>query len=319
MKHAVSALLLLCSISFAHAQESSRKHVGKIIKVQGEAYLEGERESRRLIARDKNVLLFAEQKLRCGSKCRVDFYIGSTPEKITDGESYLIPDVPGRRPEGSRDRVTAGSETRGLNDILLAPPEKGVGFVRPESFKFRWLTSKSNISPLTISLNGCRTDDVVWSEANIDYKKGSYLPPPVRERLKQRQKPNSTVELEVVVSSDSFPSKQRYCFEIIPASKEQPLRKELAKWDSYADSIRHTERARIFYKYKLYAEAADEYDMALELSPSTDYLLAGAIETYYLLGNAERVKALLDRLGGLSPRSQLYEELLWMKGSSKNN
>ena len=59
--------------------------------------------------------------------------------------------------------------------------------------------------------------------------------------------------------------------------------------------------------------------MALDLSPSTDYLLAGAIETYYLLGDAERVKDLLDRLGGLSPRSQLYEELPWMKGPSKNN
>jgi len=314
MTRAVSALLSLCFIVLAHAQEGSRKHVGKITEVKGEAYLEEEGESRRLTASDKGTLLFAEQKLRCGAKCRVDFYVGSTPEKIIDGETYLIPNVPARRPEGSRDRVTAGSETRGLNDILLAPPEKGVGFVRPESFKFRWLTSKSNISPLTISLNGCKTDDLVWSESNIDYQRGSYAPQRVIELLKQRQKPKSATELEVVVSSDSLTSKQRYCFEIIPASKEQLLRRELAEWDSYADSIRHTERAQIFYNYQLYGEAADEYDMALKLSPSMDYLLAGAIKTYYLLGDAERVKDLLNRLGGLSPRSQLYEELLWMTG-----
>ena len=63
-----------------YAQESSRKHVGKIIWVDGEAYLEEEGGNRRLTARERGSL-FAEQKLRCATKCRIDFSIGSTTER----------------------------------------------------------------------------------------------------------------------------------------------------------------------------------------------------------------------------------------------
>jgi hypothetical protein len=323
MKYIFYALLLLCVTNFVYAQESSRKHVGKIIEVKGEAYLEEEGKSkRRLTVRDKGTFLFAEQILRCGSNCEIRFSIGSTPEKLTEGR-YIVPNL-GRPSSDDKESISAGSKTRGVNDILLAPVGSDVGFVRPESFKFRWRMLKINsvlinISPLTISLYDCKTADLIWSQPDIDYQQGSYAPSEVQKLLKKRQQPNSTTSIEVVVTSDSFDKKQRFCFNIISAAEEQLLQDKLAKWDNYADLIQYIERARIFYKHKLYDEASAEYDLALTLSPSTDYLVAAAIKAHHLLGDQDKVKDLLNRLRELSPSSNLYDEMLKLTGQGDKN
>ena len=199
---------------------------------------------------------------------------------------------------------------------------RGIGLVRPESFKFRWRRLKVNnepvsVAPLTLSLNGCTTDQPIWSERNIDYGLGSYAVDQVKQLLKERQQRNAVVSAEVVVASASFDKKQRFCFDIIPASEERKLRNELTKLDGYSELMRHATRAYVFYQHKLYSEAVDEVDLALQLSPETDYLLADAIKAHFQLGDEEGVKGLLERLERVSPGSELYRETLELTGLRK--
>jgi len=118
--------------------------------------------------------------------------------------------------------------------------------------------------------------------------------------------------MEVVVSSESFPEKDRFCFDIISTNEEKSLSSELAIWDEYSELMRHARRASVFYQHKLYSEAVDEFDRALELSPSTDYLIADAIRAHFQLGDEDGVRSLLKRLAKISPT--LYREMLLFTG-----
>lgn len=321
MKFALYVLLALCLSLTAQAQEGSKKRVGKIIKVKGRAYLKGPgQEVQHLTTGDKDIPIFAGQMLECVSKCELKFLVGSDPIHLSGGR-YRISNL-GRARKHLHDSVVVGAPSRGPMDILLSPPLKGTGMTRPESFKFRWRMLRTNeglisISPLTISLVGCKTDERIWVEPGIDYKKGRYVSEEVRRLLKERQQPDSVESIEVVVTSASFREPQRFCFDLISAAEEQRLAAALAMWDDYDDLVRHAERARVFYQHRLYDEAAEEVDAALRLSPQTDYLLADAIMARFRLGDKDEVDALLDRLGKLSSSRGLYHRMLALTGRKK--
>ncbi len=324
MKLALYVLLAVCLSLTAQAQEGTRKHVGKIIKVKGRAYLKGPgQEVKHLTTGDKDIPIFAGQMLECVSKCELKFSVGSDPPIQLSGGRYPIPSL-GRSRSHLRGSVVAGASSRGASDILLSPMLKGTGMTRPESFKFRWRMLRTsegliNISPLSISLVGCKTDERLWVEQGIDYKKGLYAPEDVRQLLKKRQRPDSVDSIEVVVTSASFDKAQRFCFDLISAAEERRLSTELAMWDDYDDLVRHAERARVFYQHGLYDEAAEEFDAALRLSPQTDHLLADAIMSRFRLGDDDEVDTLLRRLGKLSSSRDLYRRMLTLTRPKKGD
>lgn len=323
MKFTLCVTLALCLSLTAHAQEGSRKRVGEIVEVKGRAYLKGPgQELQQLKTGDKGTPIFAGQRLGCVSKCELKFSVGSRVISLSGG-SYPVPNLvrPRRYLHGS---VVAGAPSRGPTDILLSPLPEGAGMTRPESFKFRWRMLRTDErpvsnSPLTISLLGCKTDKRIWVGQGIDYEEGRHVSEEVRRLLKGRQRPDAAESVEVVVASAGFLKAQRFCFDIISAAEERRLAAELARWDDYADLVRHAERARVFYHHGLYDEAADEFDAALRLSPQTDYLLADAIITRFRLGDEDEVDALLGRLGKLSPGRALYDRMLTLTGRAKKS
>lgn len=305
--------IVICFASMAYSQQPARKPVGEIVKVTGKAYLreEGKKEIT-LTSRDEKASLFAEQVLVCGPQCQITFTIGLVPVTLTRG-TYLIPNRV--RSPIPLSGIKAAGARRSEGVILLSPVEREIGLVRPESFEFRWRKPKINgepikVAPLRISINDCRTDTHIWSRENIAYGPGSYMEDEVRESLKKRQQPDSRVSAEVVVASASFNEKQRFCFDIISASEEAQLRNELVKFKSHPELARHAAQAYIFYQYKLYREAVDEFDSALQLSPDTDYLVADGIKAHFQLGDEDGVKRLLQRLEKISSASGLYHEML---------
>lgn len=319
MKSSLFVILMLCSANLIYAQEIPRKRVGEIKKVTGRAYLKEPDggPQRELTARDKDIPLFTGQELGCieKGKCKVEFSIGRRP--LETQSRYPIPNAI-RSKEHPRDRVRVGENTRSKGTILLSPVDEEIGLVSPKSFRFRWRLLRTqgkliNVSPLTLSLRSCKTNELIWSEPDIDYGRGSYVAGDVRDRLKARQQQGSATSVEVIMTSESLP-KERFCFSIISATEEQQLQSELVEWDAYADLIRHMERAYIFERHKLYDEAADEYEMALKLSPETDYLLAETIMVHYTLGDEDRVKVLLARLKRLPKGRGLYNEILELTG-----
>lgn len=323
MKLALYVLLALCPSLIAQAQEGPRKRVGKIIEVKGRADLKGPgQEVQHLKTGDKEIPIFAGQKLECVSNCALKFMVGSQEIPLNGGR-YLIPSL-GRARRHPSDSVAAGPSSRGPMDILLSPSPKWAGMTRPESFRFRWRMLKTEkgpliLSPLTISLVGCTTDERLWVEQGIDYKQGLYVSEEVRRLLKDRQRPDAVESIEVVVASASFRDPQRFCFNLISAAEEQRLAAALAVWDDYDDLVRHAERAHVFYEHGLYDEAAEEFAAALRLSPQTDHLLADAIMTRFRLGDDDEVDMLLRRLGKLSSSRGLYERMLKLTTPKKED
>lgn len=321
MRLNLSMLLLICLAGPVYSQQVTRTPVGEIVNVKGKAYLREEGQKRMaLSSRDKRRSLFAEQELVCGSQCQIIFTIGLVPIKLTEG-TYLIPNrirspipLPG---------IKAATVRRSAGAILLSPVEQGIGLVRPESFGFRWRKLKINhetinVAPLTISVNDCKTDRRIWSRPNIDYGPGSYVADDIREFLKQEQRRDSRTSAEVVLASASFDKKQRFCFDIISAFEEVQLEDELAEFKDYSDLARHAARAYIFYQHKLYSEAIDEFDAALQLSPNTDYLIADATKAHFQVGDEDGVVSLLQRLEKISSAGRLYREMLTLTGQRKN-
>jgi hypothetical protein len=296
MKHPfLIGLVILMTLS-VYGQEKPAKPVGKIVVFTGRAYVKNPGKSRReFTAGDKNGAIYAEQELGCISKCSITFTIGQTEKTINKGP-YIIPNLLKRRTP-TDENITAGSKTRGSNGIIILPLERGIGVVRPESFKFKWRLAKNgkqivNISPLTISLNGCNNLENFWSKADIDYKQIYFSSEDLRTRLKNKQKLNAAESVEVVVDSKSFVKKIRFCFNIISASEEIRLHNELKQWDDYSDLVKHVERAYVFEKYKLYSDAAEELEISLKLSSNDKYLLAEVIRIYSIIEDENRVREL---------------------------
>jgi hypothetical protein len=307
-------IFTFCLTGVVCAQESQRKPVGSIIEVKGRAYLkEKGQKQKELTARDKDTLLYAGQELGCIKDCQVKFRIGRTEKALSKGR-YIIPNLLKPKTRSDDDSIAAGSKTRTGSGILLSPLDSERGLARPESFKFSWRLLKINnklinVLPLTLLLKDCKSYNQIWLGEEIEYPLGIYTSDEIRNLLKKRQRQDSAVSLEVFLTSPSLQD-EHYCFNLISANEEKNLQAELYEWNNYAELIQHVERAYIFYRYKLYAEAADEYDMALNLSSTTDYLIADAIKTHYLVGNLERVKELLNQLKKLSSKSALYDEML---------
>jgi hypothetical protein len=86
-------------------------------------------------------------------------------------------------------------------------------------------------------------------------------------------------------------------FSFLNSKEEQELSAQLDYWEKHTDSLAlHLGRAYSFSRHKLFAEAAEEYDSALNSAPESRYLLEDAIQANRLAGFPSRVKELQTRL-----------------------
>jgi hypothetical protein len=307
MKYRFPILILFFLTGSLCAQQSGPKPVGKIVRVEGRAYLLQGQTRKVLPSGNLNIPLFAENEIGCISTCKIRFEIGSEP--LIKSSRFVIPNQIRRRSSEKNFVVTAGN--KGGANIILFPIASEVGMVRPESFRFRWRVVRLNgnvvdIRPLTLSLNTCEVIDELWHQAGIDYQSGSYSNEDAIRELKNRQSKDANSRIEIVLESESFKKKERFCFSLISKTEEERLQRELATWNEYADFIRLTERARIFEEHKLYQDAILEYEEALKLFPNTDHLLAEAIRAYLRIGDRDKAIELRNRLRQISPGNREY-------------
>ena len=66
------------------------------------------------------------------------------------------------------------------------------------------------------------------------------------------------------------------------------MQKELAQTNDEQEVFRHIARAEIYSRYKLYLEAANEYEEALKLSPESIDLLNATASAQDRAGNFKR-------------------------------
>jgi len=307
-------MVLLADVAFAQGKPAQASEaVGRIVEIKGSASIRerGQAKAESLSARDKARKLYPGEVLECHQDCTLKIILGDDAQgrliPIKKGTRYPIPNRLRHLGSVLPDWIRAGSMR--AQGALLVTPTIG-GYMRPESFQFRWEISGADqvkSRSFTFTLSVCDTDQVIWSEANIEFAQGSFTTAQLRAKLKSVQGQLANPRLEVMVTSLGLT--QRFCLRMLTADDEKRLQEALTRWAKFPVLISHAQRGYEFYQFGLYDEAATEYKMALQQAPESTTLLAEAIVVNYRLGDLHKVDELLLRFGTVSPHDDLYVKL----------
>jgi hypothetical protein len=84
-------------------------------------------------------------------------------------------------------------------------------------------------------------------------------------------------------------------FKILSAAQTKALDADLLRVGGAPELLKHVLRARVFAKYEMYNQVADEYEEALKLAPDNRPVLDTAISACHRIGNVLREDELLSR------------------------
>jgi hypothetical protein len=146
---------------------------------------------------------------------------------------------------------------------------------------------------VSLSIKLTRDSKTIWSQSNIDGMSGQLTSELARKLLRNIQKKNMSRYIELTLVSNK---PQRIVFRVMSLDEEQLVARELKKWEGMVDFTRHIGRAYTFSRYRLYDEAAAEYESALADSPESVDLLRAAISGNCRAGNKSRAEELAKRL-----------------------
>lgn len=236
-----------------------------------------------------------ELKAEPGGEVIIQIF-GEEKQKVITEKLGWYP-IPNRRliitPQGIRDNFKGqfrpGGRRRGSSSIILSPQRQSV--VRPNTLVFRWLPLKETDVSLSIKLT--RDSKTLWSQSNIDGMSGQLTSEPARKSLRKIQKRNMSRYIELTLVSNKA---QRIVFRVMSLDEEQLLARDLKKWEGMVEFTRHIGRAYTFSHYRLYDEAAAEYESALTDSPESVDLLRATISANCRAGNKTRAEELAKRL-----------------------
>jgi hypothetical protein len=238
-----------------------------------------------------------ELKAESGGEVIIQIFGEKKQIVITDGMGWYP--IPNRRliitaqPARSnfKNQFQAGGRPRGSSQIILSPQRHGV--IRPSTLVFRWRPLKE--SPVTLSFKLARDNKTLWSQANIDGMSGQLTSELARKSLRKIQKRSVSRYIEFTLAP-TVGKTQRTLFRVMSVNEEELLAKELSTWDGNVEFTRIIGRAWVFSRYRLYDEAAAEYESALIDSPESADLLETTIRAYCRAGNRIRAEELAKRL-----------------------
>jgi hypothetical protein len=176
--------------------------------------------------------------------------------------------------------------------ILYAPANESS--VVAEQFVVRWSRLKQSclISFVIQDSNGRE----IWRQGEVNGPLGLLRSTAaVRSLLNYRENKGSGV-LQLKLR-DSCGNEDRVSFTLLSVVDENSLKQELMAWDSEKNQLMaHLGRASVFVAYEMFAQAADEYEAALELAPTSRALSTRTIAAQRRNGNRARAKELERRL-----------------------
>lgn len=192
--------------------------------------------------------------------------------------------------------VGATRGNAGLSRILW--PAEGSAVV-PDNFVIRWVPVSQKI---TLSILTDTKDTTVWGPDALDGSTGTLKSADASAALAayKRKAPNARLALTITFGNASDWEEAHFSF--LSAPQEQDLNAQLEFWAKHTDGLTlHLGRGYAYARHKLFSEAADEYETALQLAPESPYLLKDAMEADQRAGRASRVKELQSRLASLPP------------------
>jgi hypothetical protein len=259
-------------------------------------------EAKLLYPRDIALGLAAGDAVRCNGPGYMEVLISEGTKRIPPPQTlFKIKSLPAdpKYPEDKEisDALTGygvSGATRGIaaNSRILWPAENSA--VVPEHFVIRWAPVPQKI---VLSILSEAKDVTLWGPTEVDGGAGSLNSDAVSSALvAYKAKPGSTglvLTLTLANSSDW----EEVHFSLLNGREERELNAQLDFWGKHADALAlRLGRAYSFSRHKLFAEAAEEYDSALDSAPGSRYLLEDAIKANRLAGRASRVKELQARL-----------------------
>jgi len=189
-----------------------------------------------------------------------------------------------------------GGRKRGASSVFFSPAPESV--VRPEHLVFQW-TPDSSEKPVSLSITEANPSisgaKPIWHQENVDGRTGRLDSPEARSALQAYRTGGSHNPLVLALTQGEAKAKSVQ-FSLLVPRDETELTQQLADMDELPALLRHTGRAYILNAFKLYNEAADEYEAALAAAPNSTPLLLAAISAQQQTGNKAREEALRKRL-----------------------
>ncbi len=184
--------------------------------------------------------------------------------------------------------------TRGTKNssLILWPAESGV--VVPNRFVIRWMPMAQRIS-LSVMSEG--KDVTVWGPVELDGAAGSLKSDELSSALVAYKAKSASPRMVVTLSLVGSADWEEVHFSLLEGRDEEELNAQLTFWAQHTTGLAlQLGRAYSFLRHKLFVEAADEYDSALNSSPDSRSLLEEAIRANQLAGRTLRVTELKERL-----------------------
>jgi hypothetical protein len=284
---------------------AAQNTVGKIVYLDGTARLKqvnGKIET--LSARDFVRNLQPNQKLKLDNgQMQIVLCDGKKPPIKSDKwftiPSHIICSQAANSPiqRALRMHFDVAARQRGPDSFILFPIESKefMDVVRPETALLRWGSSP----PLTVdlSINVIGAENVAWQKTGVSTPDGVFTNDELKNFLKAvREKyPEARLQLKIRTTT----TENTAIFQVLPKEKEEALQREIAGVQEQNKVIAHLVRAEIYFRYKLFNEAATEYEEALKLSPESIELLrdtAGLQEQAGNLNRSNELQTQIERL-----------------------
>jgi hypothetical protein len=185
-----------------------------------------------------------------------------------------------------------GGRDRALSIQVFSPTDHSVVLI--EDFVVRWA---SNTAGCTFSL---LMQDVaastVWRKDEVDSGVGSLNDASARRALAAYRARMGTGPLKLIVN-DSCGSTTSVSFSLLSVEDEHILNEDLAFWDKQTGAlVRRIGRASVYDRFRMFPQAAEEYEAALSEAPDSRHLLMRTITAHRATGNFSRAWELKKRL-----------------------
>lgn len=320
-RHSVLRLFLLAAAGLAWAANARAQSkepepvAGRILNVQCVAKLMKKgttNEVPLLYPRDVDLGLTAGDQVRCaapGTSGFLEVLVSKGIQRVTVskvGMGFPIPPLPSFPKDAKQDDLIAkqlsdygvSGATRGnaADSRILWPTENGV--VLPQHFVIRWKPVSGKVS---VSIMSDTKDAAIWGPTEVAGSAGSLQSDEIASALVAYKKKSPNPRLVVTVTFGDPSDWEESHFALLGARQEQELDAQLGFWAKQPNELAvHLGRGYSFLSHGLFAEAAEEYEAALNAASESPYLLARAIAADRLAGRLSRATELQGRLASQS-------------------
>jgi hypothetical protein len=292
-----SVVITLALPRMVTAQEGG---AGIVEEIRGKAFWRqgGNAREERLDPRsDTARRLYPGEQVRCERGCRLQLRLGRTLKVVRPSAWFTIPALDSARPGPVQtmlnDYGRRGGRDRGEPLQVFSPSAHSVAM--PELFIIRWVPDPAGctLSLIVQDVEGKK----VWQQDDVDASKGSLNSVAAKQALVDYRAKYGQGPLDLRLVDSCGGSEARLSFSLLSRESDQSLKNELTFWDKGDGRLMyHLGRASIFSRYRIFPQAAEEYEAALNAAPNSHDLLVRTILAHHMTGNFNREEELNKRL-----------------------